>query len=204
MSQLLQDLGPSMGLSTPAQSVTRSSFLRSSTEERKIIFADPLAQAKLDARQYGNMTALESDLKRMVQNAKEFNVTGSKVYEDAERIRKALSNFMPKHNPAYKDQEYRALPTPVPDDNDEEVDGYQSTSPEPDAPTAPTIKLRVNGSTSRKSVGEVKEETNMTGIQKMQQEQMKIVEEMIELRDPGCVARGVCVYLGLAVAYLIQ
>jgi hypothetical protein len=59
------------------------------------------------------MEKLESDLKRLVQNAKEFNSTKSEVYEDAERIRKALSNFMPKHNPAYLDPAYRAYPTPL-------------------------------------------------------------------------------------------
>ncbi len=152
------------------------------------MFADALAQAKLDARQYGNMTTLESDLKRMVQNAKEFNVTGSKVYEDAERIRKALSNFMPKHNPAYKDQEYRALPTPVPDDSDEEFDGYQLPIPPGDALVPTTIRLKVNGSTSRKSVSVLKDETPPVGSEKMRQEQIKIVEEMVELRDPRFVA----------------
>src|SRR5271170_3006997 len=60
------------------------------------------------------MEKLESDLKRLVQNAKEFNSTKSEVYEDAERIRKALSNFMPKHNPAYLNPSYRAYPTPIP------------------------------------------------------------------------------------------
>ena len=60
------------------------------------------------------METLESDLKRLVQNAKDFNSNKSEVYEDAERIRKALSNFMPKHNPAYLDPGYRAYPTPLP------------------------------------------------------------------------------------------
>ena len=63
---------------------------------------------------YPTMTALEGDLKRMVQNAKDYNDSRSEVFQDAERIRKALSNFMPKHNPAYSDPEYRAVPTPVP------------------------------------------------------------------------------------------
>jgi Bromodomain len=71
-------------------------------------------QAKLEDYGYATMEKLESDLKRLVQNAKEFNSTKSEVYEDAERIRKALSNFMPKHNPAYSDPAYRAYPTPLP------------------------------------------------------------------------------------------
>lgn len=168
------------------------------------IVADKLMQDKLNALQYENMTALESDLKRMVQNAKEFNTTSSKIYEDAERIRKALSNFMPKHNPAYKDQEYRAVPTPIPDDIEDNGNVREAATPV-DAPVAaPTIKLRVNGSASRKSANGVKDETPSAGMESMQQEQLKIVEEMIELRDPTCVARSVYVYLWPAKAYLLQ
>lgn len=73
-----------------------------------------MVEKKLQSGLYPTMEALESDLKRLVQNAKEFNSTKSEVYEDAERIRKALSNFMPKHNPAYLDSTYRAYPTPIP------------------------------------------------------------------------------------------
>ena len=126
----------------------------------------------------------------MVQNAKEFNTTSSKIYEDAERIRKALSNFMPKHNPAYKDQDYRAAPTPIPDDIEDKGHVYEAATPV-DALVAPTIKLRVNGSASRKSANGVKDETASAGMESMQQEQLKIVEEMIELRDPTYVARSV-------------
>ena len=73
-----------------------------------------MVEKKLQSGGYPTMETLESDLKRLVQNAKEFNSTKSEVYEDAERIRKALSNFMPKHNPAYLDSSYRAYPTPIP------------------------------------------------------------------------------------------
>jgi Bromodomain len=73
-----------------------------------------MVEKKLQSGEYPTMETLESDLKRLVQNAKEFNSTKSEVYEDAERIRKALSNFMPKHNPAYLDSTYRAYPTPIP------------------------------------------------------------------------------------------
>lgn len=70
---------------------------------------------KLKSGRYATMTELEGDLKRMVQNAKDFNSSKSLIFEDAERLRKALSNFMPKHNPAYADEKFRAVPTPVPD-----------------------------------------------------------------------------------------
>ena len=73
-----------------------------------------MIQEKLDRNQYQNISLLEGDLKRVVQNAKDYNDSRSEIFQDAERIRKALSNFMPKHNPAYEDPEYRAVPTPVP------------------------------------------------------------------------------------------
>jgi hypothetical protein len=122
----------------------------------------------------------------MVQNAKEFNATGSRIYEDAERIRKALSNFMPKHNPAYKDERYRAIPTPIPEDTDY-VEGYGHPAI-PNGTAPPMIKLRMNGSASRKSSTASKEESPAIDIANLQEEQQRIVEELIELRDPELVA----------------
>ena len=51
----------------------------------------------------------------MVANAKEYNMPGSAVYKDAERVRKLSSTFMSKHNPAYKNPKYVAIPTPIPE-----------------------------------------------------------------------------------------
>jgi hypothetical protein len=74
-----------------------------------------LEQDKLKKRQYYTLSTLESDVKRMVTNAKQFNAKGSPIYEDAERVRKTASNFMVKHNPAYKNPNYVAIATPIPD-----------------------------------------------------------------------------------------
>lgn len=74
------------------------------------------SQDKLHNRLYPNLSALESDAKRMVLNAKHFNPKGTPLYDDAERVRKTASNFMTKHNPAYRDPHYVAVATPVPDD----------------------------------------------------------------------------------------
>jgi chromatin structure-remodeling complex subunit RSC4 len=71
-------------------------------------------QDKLNRHQYSTVTAFESDLKRMVSNAKFYSEKSSPVFADAERIRKILSNNMPKINPAYKDPKYVAFPTPLP------------------------------------------------------------------------------------------
>lgn len=62
------------------------------------------------------MTTLESDVKRLVANAKSYNEKTSELFADAERIRKMCCNFMTRHNPAYKDPKYVAFPTPLPEE----------------------------------------------------------------------------------------
>lgn len=59
----------------------------------------------------------------MVTNAKEYFPRNSQMYEDAERVRKALSNYMVKNNPAYQKKGYTAVPTPLPPDNPQDADG---------------------------------------------------------------------------------
>ncbi|KAF2719927.1 Bromodomain-containing protein [Polychaeton citri CBS 116435] len=84
-------------------------------EVTKLPVAISTIQEKLDNNAYPTMTTLESDLKRMVQNAKDYNVSGSPVYEDAERIRKLVYNYMKANNPAYRDPNYSSFATPIPD-----------------------------------------------------------------------------------------
>jgi len=106
-----------------------------------------IVEAKLKNGEYATMTALESDLKRMVQNAKDYNSSKSDIFEDAERIRKALSNFMPKHNPAYQDPDYRAIPTPIPDHVARiKIRDSSASGSEP-----PSIKLKLNTGGRRRS-----------------------------------------------------
>lgn len=105
-----------------------------------------MIEDKLSRGQYTVMTDIESDLKRMVQNAKDYNSSKSEIFEDAERIRKALSNFMPKHNPAYQDPEYRAVPTPIPD----HVIRVKLRDSSASGSEQPPIKLRLNAPTTRR------------------------------------------------------
>ncbi|KAI1809770.1 Bromodomain-containing protein [Poronia punctata] len=105
-------------------------------------------ERKLKDKEYPHLSSLESDFKRLVSNAKETNDRGSTIFGDAERVRKAVSNLMVKHNPAYKSGNYQAVPTPLPptpgpeeedepdekeeddnnvEDNDDENDGISST-----------------------------------------------------------------------------
>lgn len=62
------------------------------------------------------MTALESDLRRLVSNAKKYNDKSSVIFADAERIRKIVVNTMPSINPAYKDPNYVPFATPIPEE----------------------------------------------------------------------------------------
>lgn len=67
------------------------------------------------------MTPVESDLRRMVSNAKSFNEKSSDIFSDAEKIRKMVSNHMQRLNPAYADKSYVPFATPIPEGNFQEV-----------------------------------------------------------------------------------
>ena len=78
------------------------------------------------------MTTIESDFKRLVQNAKDYNEPESLIYEDAEKIRKLVFNFMKQNNLAYReDSNYSSFPTPLPKaGSGPSQNGVKSTSPD--------------------------------------------------------------------------
>ncbi|KAK3942759.1 Bromodomain-containing protein [Diplogelasinospora grovesii] len=95
-------------------------------------------ERKLHNQDFENLAELESYFKRMVSNAKDYFPKGSEVFEDAERVRKALSNYMTKTNPAYKlIPQYSCQATPLPPEDepeqDAEHDGEQDAEGEEDA-----------------------------------------------------------------------
>ena len=79
----------------------------------------------------------------MVANAKHFNEKSSAIYEDAERVRKTASNFMTKHNPAYRNPSYVAIATPIPDE-----ENGNGTLPPPASTTSRRPSQQVRHSTS--------------------------------------------------------
>ncbi|KAJ9151803.1 Protein polybromo-1 [Pleurostoma richardsiae] len=88
-------------------------------------------ERKLKNRDFANLSELESYFKRMVSNAKEFYPRSSPQYEDAERVRKALSNYMTKTNPAYKlIPGYSAAPTAIPAEPEPEPEPQVETEAE--------------------------------------------------------------------------
>ncbi|KAK4129416.1 hypothetical protein N657DRAFT_640036 [Parathielavia appendiculata] len=91
-----------------------------------------IIERKLHNQDFRNLSELESFFKRMVTNAKEFYPKNSETFEDAERVRKALSNYMTKTNPAYKlNPRYSCQATPIPNDMEPgsgEQAGFAATS----------------------------------------------------------------------------
>lgn len=73
------------------------------------------------------MTTLESDLRRMVSNAKSFNEKSSDLFSDAEKIRKIVVSFMTQNNPAYESENYQPFSTPVPIGWQEKVQAQMQT-----------------------------------------------------------------------------
>jgi hypothetical protein len=165
----------------------------------KMPIALDTVEAKLKAREFPTMTTLESYFKRMVANAKEYNERGSEIFDDAERIRKAVSNYMTKHNPAYKTPGYVAFATPLPDENgtnaengDEDAEGeVEDEVPEP--PTngrrAPArTKIIIKNHASRTSATPVKPAPPPAGFDyaglEFQEAQDKLVVDMMKEPDP--------------------
>ena len=90
---------------------------------------------KLNNGKFRTLADLESYFKRMISNAKEFYPRSSSVFDDAERVRKALSNYMTKTNPAYGTRGYQAQPTALPPGNggEEDVDAEGDEEEEDEA-----------------------------------------------------------------------
>src|SRR2546429_9965293 len=56
-------------------------------------------------------------MKRLISNAKSYNSKSSEIFSDAEKVRKMLSDFMRKNNPAYlANPNHITQPTATPDE----------------------------------------------------------------------------------------
>lgn len=157
----------------------------------------------------------------MVLNAREFNERGSRIYEDAGRLRRVVSKFMTKNNPAYKTPGYVVLPTPLPGEGiaedhaeDEEgtgdVDSDEAQIEEDSEVEVPSKKRGhlPRSQTQRRSATPTLSETlkysgaSFTGLN-FQQAQEKIVEDMLEYKeDPEFVYTIQCIQ-GLELKLLV-
>lgn len=165
-------------------------------------------QNKLNNHEYPTVTAVESDLRRMILNAKSFNEKTSQIFSDAEKVRKAVSNFMIENNPAYQSGDYKPFPTPVPDDwqdrlpkeeveeeEEEEEDDDEldvDTKEEVDQPTRGMRTRRASSAATgpsnvRASGTPAVQETEGAGQSfdgdTFQKAQEKIIAEMLDLKN---------------------
>ncbi|KAH7563807.1 hypothetical protein BM1_00854 [Bipolaris maydis] len=103
-------------------------------EYTKLPIAIDTIEKKLLNGEYSSLAQVESDCKRLVNNAKAYNDKKSVIYEDAERLRKTASNWMVKHNPAYRDGNYVAVATPIPGE-----DNSTPSKPSPRVVSTPRV-----------------------------------------------------------------
>ena len=167
-------------------------------------------EEKLERREFANTSALESDFKRMIANAKSYNEKTSQVYADAEKIRKIVSVFMEKENPAYKTANYQPAATAVPHKGQhvkQETRDGQSTGTEEEE-TAGDRSSRRSGRNPASSPALAKENRRASSTPAVkdaegagesfegdtfQQAQEKIISEMMNLTDDeyvDAVAQG--------------
>lgn len=161
-----------------------------------------LAQGKLNRREYPNMTTLESDLRRMVSNAKSYNEKSSELFSDAEKIRKLVVAYMAQNNPAYQTGNYQPFSTPVPEgwrerlqmeDEQYDLDAEGETDPDEVGPSLQPVSAVVEESSS--FVAQGRRESSTPAVQdaegagesfdgnNFQQAQEKIMTEMINLKN---------------------
>lgn len=129
------------------------------------------------------------------------------IYEDAERLRKTASNWMVKHNPAYRDGNYVAIATPIPGEENalpgKPIPRFAST---PRVAATPTPATTVATERPRRSAALTQPETPVpsrprlsasaateprpTGTRgastpSFQNAQEQIIQEIIDHTDPG-------------------
>ena len=148
------------------------------------------------------MTTLESDLRRMVSNAKSYNEKSSELFSDAEKIRKLVVAYMAINNPAYQTGNYQPFSTPVPEgwrerlqleDEQYDLDAEGETDPDEVGPSLKPLSAVVEGTPSLVAHG--RRESSTPAVQDaegagesfdgntFQQAQEKIMTEMINLKN---------------------
>ncbi|KAL9611018.1 MAG: hypothetical protein Q9167_004299 [Letrouitia subvulpina] len=138
------------------------------------------------------MTTVESDLRRMIGNAKYFNEKSSQVFSDAEKIRKAVVNFMIENNPAYKRKDYVPFPTLVPPDWQSRLSvPKEETEQEVNVPENSNLAGRPSRATSTPAVQDAEGAGQSFDGNTFQLAQEKILTELINLtNDRGELISG--------------
>ncbi|KAL9110060.1 MAG: hypothetical protein Q9227_005399 [Pyrenula ochraceoflavens] len=158
--------------------------------------ASPIAighiEEKLNHGKYENLDEVDQDFKLLIQNAKDYNERKSQIVEDAERIRKAISNFMPRFNPRYKDRnsKFGSGPTPTPISRTSSTSKSipkttKSQDVETDGENKPkSVKLKLTNKRALSLTPTIDDSSNSVFVNgSLQSAQERIIEDIIQLRD---------------------
>ncbi|KAL2063501.1 hypothetical protein VTL71DRAFT_5306 [Oculimacula yallundae] len=138
-------------VSTPFLTLPKKQQFPDYYEMIRMPIAIDTIEAKLKRREFPTLTTLESYIKRMISNAREYNRRGSEIFDDSERLRKAVSNFMTRYNPAYKlIPGYAPFPTPLPE-SPEPTSRAETVESDEDAPGE--VEYEVPATTTKKARG---------------------------------------------------
>ena len=162
---------------------------------------------------YLSLSAVESDIKRMIANAKSVSNKNTEVYSDAEKIRKMASTGMQRINPAYEDKDYAPAPTPLPDENGAEADSQDDEDASEEAKEEPapnggerlSQRLRLNGPAGQSATPSERQSEAPSGAgfdkknlsfegKTFQAAQEAIVGSLMNYEDEGCVLSSICNY----------
>lgn len=146
-------------------------------------------EEKLSKGYFKNLAELESYFKRMIANAKEFYPRSSAVFDDAERVRKALSNYMTKNNPAYQTRNYQAVATPLPPENGEEEQGQEEEQEQKQDEELDATDDDAKGEDEEKEGGNVKEEEDRGEDEEEEGEEEEEEEEEQEEQEAEPTSR---------------
>lgn len=122
----------------------------------------------------------------MIANAKEFNERSSLIFEDAERIRKAISNFMPRFNPRYKDRNAKTQQTSVSRSSSSKPPrNAEPRETDTDGETKPkSLKLRLTNKRPKSLTPKVDEsQSSIFANDDLQSAQERIMDEVMKLKD---------------------
>lgn len=139
-----------------------------------------MIEKKLDNGEFDTLAELESYFKRMIANAKEFYSRSDPTFEDAERLRKALSNHMTRTNPAYQDKTYQAIPTALPpegSDDEEAEEGAGGEEDEEEDAEAEDNEEVVEEDEEKEEGGDDEEEEEEQEVEEEEQEEDEAEEE---------------------------
>lgn len=139
-------------------------------------------EGKVNRGEFSNLSELERWVRQMVTNAKAYNMKGSQIHEDAERIRKATSNYMSKYNPDHKQPNFAVAALDISTETLRPNAGGRGAQPSPSKRSSRTGKSVAQVPSGRQAPASKTARAGFAGLT-FQQAQEKIVSDLLELKE---------------------